>query len=78
MYVAVHVIFRFDPPLNRVKELNTARPHSRAGQIAEAQRWPVSDENVDILRDEIPLVETLLAALQVEGPAPVLGLVGRP
>ena len=59
-----------------MKELNTARPHPGAGQVSEAQRWAVSDEDVDILRDEVPLVETLLASGQVEGPASVLGLVG--
>ena len=75
MYVAVHMIFRFDPPLNRVKELNTARPHPGAGEIPEAQGRTVSDENVNILRYEVPLVQTLLPAGQVEGPAAILGLV---
>jgi len=59
-----------------VKQLHTARPHPGAGQISEAQGWAVSDENVNILRDEVPLVQARLAALQVEGPATVLGLVG--
>ena len=59
-----------------MQELNTARPHPGAGQISEAERWAVSDEDVNILRDEVPLVETLLAADQVEGPASVLRLVG--
>ena len=58
-----------------MKELNTARPHPGAGEIPEAQGRTVSDENVNILRDEVPLVETLLPAVQVEGPAAVLRLV---
>ena len=59
-----------------MKELHTACPHPGAGQISEAQGWAVSDEDVDILGDEVPLVQTLLATDQVEGPASVLGLVG--
>ena len=75
MDVAVDVIFGSDPPLDAVKELHTASPHPGAGEVTEAQWRTVSDEDVHVLRDEVPLVEALLAPGEVEGPASVDRLV---
>ena len=74
MNMTIHVILGLDPILNTVQEVNTARPHPGAGQVAKAQGWTVSNQDIRIVRYQVPFVQTRLSPLQIECPASKLRL----
>ena len=74
MNVSVHVILGLDSVLDALQEVDTASPDAGAAQVTEAQRRPVGDEDIRVLGDEVPLLDTLLSALQVKCPASELRL----
>ena len=75
--VTVHVILGLDPGLNTLQQIDTASPDPRAAEISEAQRRTVGDEDIRVLRDQVPFPQTLLSSLEVKCPATELRLPRR-
>ena len=69
MNVTIHVIFWFDPLLNTVKELNTTNSYATAAQVTKSKRWSMSDQNICVIRNHVPLFQNLFSSLQVECPS---------
>jgi len=63
MNMTVHMIFGFDPLLHAMKKIHTPCSHSTDRQVSESKRRTVSDEDVSVVRNQVPLVKTLLTSL---------------
>lgn len=77
VYVPKHVVPGLDALLHRRQQLNAAGAHPRAAQVAVADGGRVRHQDVQVLRDLLPLFQAVLAALHVERPLAELGLPGR-
>ena len=77
MNMTVDVIFRFDPALDRVEEVDAAGPDPGAAEVPEPERGSVAHQHVRVGRDLTPAVEAGRPPRQVERPAAELRLPGR-
>ena len=76
MNVSVHMILGLDPGLDTLQQVNTASPDPCTAEVPEAKRRTVSDENISVLGDQVPLPQTFLSSLEVKCPASKLRLPG--
>lgn len=74
--VSIHVILGLDPVLDTLQQVNTASPDPCTAEVPEAKRRTVSDENIRVLGDQVPLPQTFLSSLEVKCPASKLRLPG--
>ena len=56
MNMTIHVILGLDPLLNTMQQVHTASPHSGAGQVAKSQRRTVGNQDIRIVRYQVPFI----------------------
>ena len=74
--VSIHMILGLDPVLDTLQQINTASSDPCTAEVPEAKRRTVSDENISVLGDQVPLPQTFLSSLEVKCPASKLRLPG--